>query len=136
MSITEAIEINSLSQGRCAPESNGSMAAPLGQKVNYVPWKVLTRPGIPILLPRPQNISMGLQAVSTQFPGSSPSAPFWLSGEHPIPFTGWVIAQSVSSGSNFHEDCLCPVAGAVPGTYLAGRLGVKRQWRQETRSFP
>lgn len=36
MSTIEALEINGFSQGRCATESNGSMADLLGQEVNYV----------------------------------------------------------------------------------------------------
>ena len=46
---TVSLKINSFCQ------SNGSTAALLGQEVNHVPQSVLTRLGIPSLLPRPSS---------------------------------------------------------------------------------
>lgn len=91
MSTHKAFQMNSLSQGRCALESNGSLADLLGQGVDYVV------PGSPpgqefLFLYLCLKCHLGLAVTVHPVPSLIAFCPtemtqFWLAGECPFLFT-------------------------------------------------
>ena len=93
-----AVSLSSFASSRNACKC--TTAALLGWEVNHVPQSVLTRLGIPSLLPRPSSPwACREHPLSSQADHLLPhrEPPFWLACECFPPFAGWVMSQCLQT---------------------------------------